>query len=804
MNKRTIQTSDISLWQSDKYLNSLANGMIDNISLVSLDIFDTVLFRTCHHPTDVFLTAGQLAKQRGLLPQGITAKEFQQIRILAEQKARAEQKKISGTTEVTLESIYQRMPLRLRSASKLIQIELEVEMKYCYANFNMVSLMHYLVKCNIPIVAISDMYLSATQIELLLSNAGVPINLFTQIIVSNEEGVGKTSGLLFKKLLAYYPDVEPATILHIGDNQVADVEGAKSKGLQALHYNIVPSQFDDVFDWEKIRTGVILPEINSLRKLACATSAEFTPEEQKWFQIGAGVIGPLLTLFSEWVVDICENEGHKAVYPLMREGKLLAQMISKAAHSRNLELEIRPMYISRQAITLISVAEFGREQIEDLFVRNNFSVRNLFELLEIDFLHTVSFSDYMGVFLSDAQDIILQDEITLRENLIDFLLQDGILCQVQELIVRKRELFIKYLQSINSSLNDFVTVDLGFKGTIQKALEATLKQGGVQANLVHLLAMGAEENKYHLFENMDIRGFTGNSGENVDLITTIRRSQEAIEELMMDETGSTVGYVWRKDGTVPVLAKNQCPEIDFKFKKIAWQGILAFQDSWFYLQDAKLHLRSELLSRPREILQVVHRLIDFPTLEEALLLGDLHFEDNWGSNACSSICTQADEQNLRINGPERLLERLYFGFKNGKIRWPQAVVTRSMPNYLLKRHAMGNSVNSYLSIMSGLVSEIQQAGFSQITVYGAGQVGRALIKAATLHQLKVAYVVDRKESLWGQFVDGVEVISLQQAIDKKLNIFAIGSLAFNKEIKGILESAYKKTGIKINIFGVEI
>jgi predicted HAD superfamily hydrolase len=799
-----LEINRTDFWKSDKYLYPLTDRILSTIKMVSFDVFDTILFRTCHHPIDVFLLVAQIAKQRGILPQSVTEKEFQQIRVLAEEKARAEQKKTIGTTEVTLESIYQFMPSRFGIVAQLTEIELEVETKCCYANPSIVSLMCYLVKYNVPFVAMSDMYLSAKHIERLLTNAGIPADLFKQIIVSNEEGVGKSSGLLFKRLLDYYPDIVPETILHIGDNQVADVEGAKSEGLQALHYNIVPSRFDDVFDWEKIRTGLVLPEISSLRKLACAVSAELTLEEQKWFEIGAGVLGPFLTLFSEWIVDICEKECRKNVYPFMREGKLLTQLIVRAAQRRGIELEVKPLYISRWATTLAGLEKFEREQIENFFDRRNFSVQNFLDLLEIDESDRTMFDDYVDIFLDDANNTMIENSISLKRCLIEFLVNDRILSHVQKLIVQKRKMFIQYLRSMNMDFNDFVTVDIGFKGTIQKALEMALKNEGFHAKGVHLLAIGAEENKYHLFQGMDIRGFVGNAGENIDLISTVMRSPEVLEELIMDGTGSTIGYSELQGVIRPVLSNNQCPTEEIKSKMSTWQGIKAFQNCWFYLEDAQPSLKDTLLTRPREILEILHRLIDFPTLEETVLLGNLHHEDNFGSDSCLSICTQKDEILLNEIGPERLLERSRFQYGYGKICWPQAVITRSKPDYFFKRQLMLGNVTTYLSLMSGLVSEIQQAGFHQIVVYGAGEIGRALIKAAHLHQLKIVYIVDRKESLWGQFIDGVEIVSLQQAIDKKSDAFAIGSLAFTKEIKKILGESCDRAGLNVKIFAINI
>lgn len=79
------------LWLSDKYLKSISS--IENeVKLLSLDIFDTLIFRSCAKPVDIFLKVGEKAQKEGLSK--YTPFEFQQLRILAEKVAREEKKNL--------------------------------------------------------------------------------------------------------------------------------------------------------------------------------------------------------------------------------------------------------------------------------------------------------------------------------------------------------------------------------------------------------------------------------------------------------------------------------------------------------------------------------------------------------------------------------------------------------------------------------------------------------------------------------------------------------------------------------------
>lgn len=67
---------------------------------VSLDIFDTVLWRRVPRPTDVFAMLAARLRAQGHCPYWVTDASFRQVRIVAEQEARRRRGSWGG--EVTL------------------------------------------------------------------------------------------------------------------------------------------------------------------------------------------------------------------------------------------------------------------------------------------------------------------------------------------------------------------------------------------------------------------------------------------------------------------------------------------------------------------------------------------------------------------------------------------------------------------------------------------------------------------------------------------------------------------------------
>jgi len=796
------------LWEKDEMLEIIKKQK-HKIKALSVDIFDTLVFRTCIHPKDLFLEVGKQAIESHILRSGITPHEFQQIRIVAEDKARTMKKKCKQTIEVSLEDIYNCMPMNIGDRCKLQLIELDVEKQFSYLNPSIMSLITYFKQLNIPIILSSDMYLSSSQIKEILDYVGFPLEWIDLLLISNEVGGGKSSGYLFEKLMEHYPEILPPFILHVGDNLLADVEGAKKVGISFIHYSVVPTNMHTLFELEQVCYGRVLSEINSLRKLTYHLSNFYTEEKKIWFQFGSTVLGPFLSIFSDWIIDICIKENKKAIYPFMREGKLLATLLKNAAENKALEIKIEPIYISRQATALPAMERMDKENIENLFLRKNFKVKNLFEILNIQ-EHLTEFEAYKEVFLHNSHNVFLKEKYSLKNALIDFLFREDKLEKINNHIKYTRQLFIDYIQQMCDDLEDIVTVDIGYKGTIPKFMEEVFAILNIKTKITHLLAIGAEETKDLLSSGIDIRGFSGNSGQNWDLIKTILRVTEPIEQLMNINDGSTIGYKRLDDGTIaPIIEKSHVTAKEAEMKKICHEGVIEFQKLWFYLCESKPYIRQELINNGRELLKLLHRFISMPTFEEAMEMGNLSVDENYGSDYVSKLCTEDQQKIIKQIGIEKFLRKCRYGIKEKDINyrniyWPQALVTRQDPYYFVRRQLQYNEQSGYLNIMSDMILQILEEGINEIIIYGAGEAGKYLLRAAQLYGMNVKYFVDRKESLWGTYIEGIEVISLNQAVRSGIRTYAIGSMAFIDEIRSNIEQIYSTVEEKPSIFTIQL
>jgi putative hydrolase of the HAD superfamily len=87
----------------------------------------------------------------------------------------------------------------------------------------------------------------------ILKHVGV-LDLFEQIVVSSQVGAEKPSARIFEEALRRFA-VEPAELLHVGDEEKADGDGARALGIQAFVLGFAGSGLPGLRE----RVGLVAP-----------------------------------------------------------------------------------------------------------------------------------------------------------------------------------------------------------------------------------------------------------------------------------------------------------------------------------------------------------------------------------------------------------------------------------------------------------------------------------------------------------------------------------------------------------------
>jgi FMN phosphatase YigB (HAD superfamily) len=741
----------------DYYLRPLIEKLKD-IKLLSLDIFDTLLFRTVGHPTDVFIQAAEAALESGFLRSGVTPQDYRLLRIQAEASAREQQIRLTGHDEITLEMIYEEMPDHVGDRGRLLEQELEEERKVCFLNPNITSLMESCKEHGIQVVLLSDMYLSCGQVRALLQSSGLKDDHVDLLLMSCEQFCSKVNGGLFDCLLAKYPDVPLNTILHIGDSRRADVDGAALRGIPSIHYAVIPDTFERSYHWDQVRHGSVLPQLRAISKLTEHTLGEaISKDEHELFFYGIGVrtLGPFLSSFCEWVVDVCVAEGRTELHPLMREAVLIAPLLDQIIAQRGLAIAVRPIYISRQATYLAALEKFGERELDGL-LNTDCKVMELFQTLDM-VQESGAFAGFLDRTISQAAELLDASGELISDKLRRFLLDEPIIDKINSSIARHRFLLRDYLQQTCTDAARMVTVDVGYHGTMQKNIELMLQGDGSEAQSIHLLAIGGDGLARLQLKGMDIRTHLGGVGRNEDLARAIVRSPSFLEELLMSDFGTTLGYKREDLGKVnPVLAPLQQELSELRYKQASQAGVMAFQRSYYELRQLKSTSLNDRAA-PREWYKPLHRIITMPTPEEAEVLGNLKHQDHYLREP-SAICPPMSDHWF-ANGEEAFLRACNFGPSTLNAYWPQGDLTRRSPYYLYKQYLKTADSFGIESMLFELIITIAEEGIREINVLGSGGLAARVMERAELHQITVKHFVQSRERLSELLVENVSQLA---------------------------------------------
>ena len=608
-----------------------------------LDVFDTLLFRTVPEPAQAFLLLGRRLEEQGRLPVGVSPHVFAQLRVEAERRARMRSLAERGTVETRLSEIYDLLRLALPvagSPDQLERIEVELERDVCRADLGLAELIETVIgKLGKPVYLVSDTYFSLRHLERLLDRPELPAGAFAGIFTSSDHGVSKSDGLF--DVVTAASGIRASRLVHLGDHPVADLQGARKSGLQAVHYRKLGEHLTRVVTEEGLSparldssTAIDLADgdygTTALRaRVMHRGEAAAVPEGlRRYWEAGATVFGPALAGFAEWVAERANAFGVDRIHCLLREGDFLSDLIRD--HAAAAGIEVTTLWASRQVCALASVYEGNADELKAFLTRRR--------------APTVGqLAGQLGVSLSEVP--ALADLVDLRLDIPG--VADTALSaiaaepQVRGAIVvraaRLRERFLRYLDAQLPESGIALVVDLGWGGTIQTLLSKVLRSSGRDLHLVGLYLATNSTALQRRLDGFEMEGYLASAGEPARPFAPVMRSPEILEQLCMPDFGSLVGFDERLD---PLTADARMSRTQAAQKAAAQAGARAFHREWVRYRRSENPLPS--LSAPAaraQLLSMLTRFIAQPTEEEALAFSSWMHDENFGSDAVEGIVT---------------------------------------------------------------------------------------------------------------------------------------------------------------------
>ncbi|MER9845571.1 hypothetical protein NKJ59_31075 [Mesorhizobium australicum] len=309
---------------------SILNRFEDSVKVLSLDCFDTLLWRKTATPRDVFAVLADNPDARRL---GITPHQ----RTSAAARAYRAKSLENGSREIDIGDIYRSFTsLSGEERQLLAEAEIRTEMGVCFAFSPYVELIRLAHTRGIKIIVVSDTYLREDELRRLLARH-LPADVMqaiSKIYCSVDYGTSKSHALF--QIVIKESGVPASQLLHIGDNSVSDAQAPQKLGVRALHFLPFDRELADFLRLQHAASSlivldqaapeaVVLPCYSPFRPIfAVANLQPYSPETM----IGYMSFGPVLYAYARFLMDEVEalqQQGKRVkVFFLLRDAYLLS------------------------------------------------------------------------------------------------------------------------------------------------------------------------------------------------------------------------------------------------------------------------------------------------------------------------------------------------------------------------------------------------------------------------------------------------------------------------------------------------
>lgn len=536
---------------------------IDKHSHVSFDIFDTVLLRPTAVPSHLFWL---LEKEVQVLL-GDPLFAFQQTRLQAEEEARIRARPVE---DITLDQIYDAFAditcIDKALAERIKEKELALELDRCFAHPHSKILYDYAVAKGKTVVFVSDMYLPADFIRKMLEKNG----FYTEnhaIFMSSETLKTKHTGNMFPYVLSAL-GCKPASMLHIGDNKVADIKRAGQHGISSFY---IPRHTEKFFKvrrhrqiWGKAETiGDVATSlvVGHLAHYYATRKPEILethkePLAANWYEFGYQVAGVLYVGFIQWLIGALKANKIDRAFFLSRDGKIMKEAFDLIAPLYGEPVPSSYIYASRRALQVARIQKI--DTLALMYISTSGSAISLGEYLLRIGMDPDAHHEAMQKAGFTGKDHIVASHSDRRKVQKFFRLIEP---DVLALATKEREHAIGYYR--NEGLLDdskrHAVIDIGWGGMMLYALSDLLKQTPEQ--LFGFFLGTTPIAKMVADQGFSIKSFLFNIGEPFESANKAYHCLEIVELLFSATHGSLSHFTSENGEYVPVLNTIDCSPV---------------------------------------------------------------------------------------------------------------------------------------------------------------------------------------------------------------------------------------------------
>ena len=293
---------------------------IDKHSVITFDIFDTLIMRKTLNPLDVF----EIIEDR-LKAQGICLGNFRKLRVMAQE---------TGVSHPNLHEVYAHLQemtgISDDARDKIMNLEIETEKMVLIRREKMISIMKKAISQGKRVFIISDMYLQHDILEDILNGLG--ITGYEKMYISCDYRTLKSEELF--NIFLEDTGISAGDVLHIGDNESSDGRAANGKGIDSFLIKSA-KQMLDMTEGRVIRSylrslnersmvGLVIAKLFN-NPFALYESDGRVPVNNTE-SLGYSLVAPLISSFLLWMIEELRDRDYDKVLFAARDGFLIEKM----------------------------------------------------------------------------------------------------------------------------------------------------------------------------------------------------------------------------------------------------------------------------------------------------------------------------------------------------------------------------------------------------------------------------------------------------------------------------------------------
>ena len=556
-----------------------------NYSVISFDIYDTLILRNVLCPKDIFKIVEFEIREK--YKKNI---KFYKERQEAEKKIRSRMK---NKEDIKIGEIYEELKKKYgkKLAENIKKIELNIEEIFTIRNEFIFEIYMECVKKNKKIIFISDMYLEKKFIERILNINGY--YNYEEIYVSGEIGLTKNSGNLFK-FIKKNKNIKDNEWIHIGDNFFSDYLMAMENEVKNINYKKKKENKEKKCKSleESIVDAIVINE-------------GYINYKSYWQKFGVEIAFPIyFSIVQELIRYIPKDE---KIYFFSRDGHIIKKVYEFITKKKT-----NYLYTSRKVYKFanIDIYDFNKilKTVTEFNPRFNSSltIEDVLKNLNIEYFEIEKYLKKYGLELDSK----IESNKKVKECFYEF----------KELIIKKiseeKKMLEKYLDQEGINKNKKINIfDIGWRGSIQSMLGKYFK------GEINGFYLGTSEN---LMKDINAKGLLFHKSIPRNISENTFKNIMIYELLFSAPEGSLIGFKEKNKKIIPILENVENNALIYKiieeFQTTAFDTIVKIEKYYKYL--ANYNIKKGILNLEKMIFKKdIEDLLNFSLLTNNVGIG---------------------------------------------------------------------------------------------------------------------------------------------------------------------------------------